>query len=114
MTEFLLIATLLTLAGGLWMTTMRSRDVARYVVREICQQHNLQLLDQTVALRKIRFGRRSNGNLNLRRQFRFDYSDNGFHRRDGMIWMLGDQPQWISFESDGGRVIEQLMTPASD
>ena len=93
---------------------MRSRDVARQVVREICLRHQLQLLDQTVALRKIRFGRRSNGNLNLRRQFRFDYSDNGFHRRDGVIWMLGDRPLWVSFESDGGQVIEQIVPQNTD
>ena len=89
---------------------MSSRDAARGLVAKFCRDNHLQLLDQTVALRKISISRKRNGNLGLVRVFRFDYSENGFQRQDGMIWMLANRPTQISVQINEQQVVEDLRT----
>ena len=87
---------------------MSSRDAARSLVAEFCRNNNLQLLDQTVALKRIAVRRKYNGNLSFVRVFRFDYSDNGFRRRDGMVWMLASRPLQISLRVADRQIVEDL------
>ena len=103
---FLLLPLFLLLA--FWISTMNSRDEARKRVRQFCSNHGIQLLDQTGALRHLHFTRKTNGSLGFVRIFRFDYSDNGFERQDGMIWMRGDQPVRISLRSGDRQILEEL------
>lgn len=93
-----------------WISTMNSRDAARALVAEFCRNNNLQLLDQTVALMRVAVRRKKNGNLSLVRVFRFDYSDDGFRRHDGMVWMLANQPLQISVRLADRQVVEDLET----
>ncbi len=101
---------LLIVAGicYLWFSTMRARDIARVAAQQVCRRYTVQLLDQTVALRRMRLTRRATGSVAIRRQFRFDYSDNGFRRRDGIIWMNGWQPEIISMPLADAEVIETV------
>ncbi len=108
MAEWFLASLLLLAAIAFWMSTMTSRDAARSLVAEFCRNNNLQLLDQTVALRRVSLRRKINGNLSFVRVFRFDYSDNGFRRRDGMIWMLANRPIQISLQLADRQVVETL------
>ncbi len=108
MAEWFLASLLLLAAIAFWMSTMTSRDAARSLVAEFCRNNNLQLLDQTVALRRVFLRRKINGNLSFVRVFRFDYSDNGFRRRDGMIWMLANRPIQISLQLADRQVVETL------
>ena len=107
---FLLLPLFLILV--FWISTMNSRDAARKCVRLFCDNHGIQLLDQTVALQHLRFTRKASGNLGFVRIFRFDYSDNGFERQDGMIWMRGDQPVRISLRSGDRQILEDLSRDA--
>ena len=108
MTEWFLALVLLLAVVAFWMSTMTSRDAARSLVAAFCKANNLQLLDQTVALRRISLRRKSNGNLSFVRVFKFDYSDNGFRRRDGMVWMLANRPFQISVQLGDQQVVETL------
>ena len=93
-----------------WLSTMSSRDVARSLVARFCSDNDLQLLDQTVALRRLAIRRNEKGNLSFLRVFRFDYSDNGFRRRDGMVWMLGSRPIQISLQVADRQIVEDLQS----
>jgi len=108
MSEWFFASLLLVAAIAFWLSTMSSRDAARSLVARFCKNYNLQLLDQTVALRRVTVRRKANGNLSFVRVFRFDYSDNGFRRRDGMIWMLANQPLQISVHVADRQVLENL------
>jgi hypothetical protein len=108
MTEWFLALPLLIAAVAFWLSTMASRDAACSLVARYCEENKLQLLDQTVALRRVSLRRKSNGNLSFVRVFRFDYSDNGFRRRDGMIWMLASRPLQISVQIADREVLETL------
>ncbi|MCF6282537.1 MAG: DUF3301 domain-containing protein [Candidatus Polarisedimenticolaceae bacterium] len=55
-----------------------------------CQKHQLQFLDQTVALEAIRVRWTTRG-IRLRRAYRFDYSLEGVEREQGMITMIGSR-----------------------
>jgi len=105
--ELLLIIALL-IASISWFTTMRARDQARVAVSRVCKQHNLQLLDQTVALSGFKIARSNRGGLTLRRLFRFDYSEDGVTRSNGSIWMKGEFPEIINIHRTDGDTIEWL------
>ena len=108
MSEWFIASAILFAAIAFWYSTMTSRDAARILVAQFCRNNNLQLLDQTVALRRVTVRRKNNGNLSFIRVFRFDYSDNGFRRRDGMVWMLANQPLQIAVQVADRQVLENL------
>lgn len=110
MTEWFFASVLLAAAIAFWFSTMSSRDAAINLVADFCRHHNLQLLDQSVSLRRVAVRRKSNGNLSFVRVFRFDYSDNGFRRRDGMVWMLASKPLQISVQVAERQIVENLET----
>jgi len=81
---------LLTLGGivGLWLKLSVARERAIQEARRQCQQHGLQLLDETVGLRGIRL-RRVNGLRTIERCYGFEVSIDGDDRQAGRLWMIG-------------------------
>ncbi len=81
---------LLVLVGvvALWLQLSVARERATYEARRLCQQHELQLLDETVGLRRIRV-RRVNGLRRVERCYAFDVSIDGKDRQPGRLWMIG-------------------------
>ena len=72
---------------GLWLKLSRAREQATREAREQCRQHGLQLLDESVGLRSVRF-RRINGRPLLERCYTFEVSIDGNDREPGRIWMI--------------------------
>ena len=68
---------------------MRARERAVQAGKQACAREALQFLDDTVQIVKLWPARDPNGRLALRRTYRFEFSDDGAHRRDGVIVMLG-------------------------
>ena len=110
----LLFIILLVSVSTLWFGTMRARDHARAAVTRLCKQHSLQLLDQSVALVRLRLARTNKGGLTLRRLFRFDFSETGNTREQGIIWMRGDQAELISIQHGDNETIEWVSKESSD
>ncbi len=79
---------LLLLLGWFWLDSLRAREIAIAICRAACEQRELQLLDQAVALQRIGLGRTPRG-LRLRRVFRFDFSEEGVGRRTGYLILRG-------------------------
>jgi hypothetical protein len=88
---------LLALAGaiGLWLKLSLARETAIAEVRRQCDQHGLQLLDETVGLRGIRL-RRQHGARVLERCYGFEVSVDGEDRQPARIWMNADGPSGLS------------------
>jgi len=86
-----LLPLLLILAGFYaWQNAMRARETARRLCHDLCVRANVQLLDQTIALRGLRIVRVPGG-LDLRRDYAFDFSADGKDRHRGTMSMLDDR-----------------------
>jgi hypothetical protein len=74
-----------------WLDSLRARDVALDGARRACEAEGVQLLDWTVAVRKIRLGRDDEGRRGLQRTYEFEFSDTGNNRVGGSITVIGQQ-----------------------
>ena len=73
-----------------WFDSLRSREMAKTICKQTCQQLNLQLLDDTIALARLRLRRNSNGRLKVQRAYQFEFSENGGNNRQrGMVILRG-------------------------
>ena|SRR5690348_2335903 len=73
-----------------WYHALKSRERAIAHARELCERHGLQLLDDSVALHRLRMDWR-HGGLRAMREYRFDTSLGGNDRRAVSITLLGDR-----------------------
>jgi hypothetical protein len=84
---------LLILAGTYaWQNALRARERARMLCFDLCTRANVQLLDQTVALQRMRLIRVPHG-FRLRRDYRFDFSIDGRDRHRGTLSLVADELQ---------------------
>jgi hypothetical protein len=87
-----LITLALFLAGGwFWVDSMHAREAAVESGRRACEAEQVQLLDWSVALKRIRVGRDGDGRLRFRRTYEFEFSDTGDNRLTGSVTLLGQQ-----------------------
>jgi hypothetical protein len=71
-----------------------------------CQKNQLQLLDQTVALKSFRFSLDDRKNPLLQRKYIFDVSKDGANRCKGQILMINRRVELISItDTDGTNII---------
>ncbi len=92
MFEILLLAITLLIAWY-WFDAVTKRDIAIFVGRELAGRYHLQLLDDTVACKKIGLARNSNGQVQLKRHYAFEVSADGRNRLDCHLQLLGKQLQ---------------------
>jgi hypothetical protein len=86
--EILAPLTLLALAW-FWLDSLRVRDAAVEAAREACAAEGLMLLDDTVAIARIRPARDVEGRARLQRVYDFEYSDSGNNRLRGSVVLIG-------------------------
>ena len=92
----LVVLLIFVAAGWFWMDSLQARDAALDAARRACEAENVQLLDWTVAVNKLRLGRDDNGRLRILRNYAFEFSDTGNNRVGGSLTLLGRQLQAIS------------------
>ncbi|MDD3447525.1 MAG: DUF3301 domain-containing protein [Gammaproteobacteria bacterium] len=81
---------LAALAGRAWHTGLQAREAAVRFADQACRLRRLQLLDQTVALKRMRLEREPGRRLPaLVRIYDFAFSDNGLTRQEGQLAMRG-------------------------
>ena len=92
-------AIVLLLAGILlWLDSLRARERALKAGRAACERYELQFLDDTVSVTRVRLGRDDEGQLRIARTYTFEFSDTGNNRRHGAIVMLGGELQDLQLE----------------
>lgn len=89
-----------------WLDTLRARERAIFLCRQLCHVRNLQLLDQTVALDRLTAARDAAGRVRLRRRYRFEFTRDGDARDRGTIVMLGAMMESMEMPTEGGRTYE--------
>ncbi len=88
--EWLATGGLLVL-GWLWWDGLKKRELAINAARRVCDQAGVQLLDETVAMKRMRLRRDDRQQIRLYREYGFEYSDTGDNRLPGRIYLLGDR-----------------------
>lgn len=83
---------LLLAAYGVYLfQALRVRELALQAARRSCHRDGVQLLDETVSIRRISMSRDERGNWRVWRQYHFEYSIDGVQRERGHVIMLGAQ-----------------------
>jgi len=99
---------LVGIAALWWLAAVNARDRACQVAGRFCKANGWQLLDQTVALRRLRPARTPLG-WNLLRHYRFEFSPDGGRRMGGEVQFAGTRALRILAETDEGQVIQDLL-----
>ncbi|MBT5053843.1 MAG: DUF3301 domain-containing protein [Gammaproteobacteria bacterium] len=95
---FLLI--LLGFVALLWHSASTSKERAFAIAKRECAKQNLQLLDQTVVLDEARVRRDDTGWPTLWRRYRFDYTETGDARNEGLLLLNGTRLVRIDLGSE--------------
>ena len=82
---------LLFATAWLWLDSLKAREAAVAAAKAACVSEDLLLLDDTVAIARLRFARDGEGALCIRRTYGFEYSDTGNDRHSGSVVMLGSR-----------------------
>lgn len=94
--DTLLYATVLgTLLALWWRSSLVARARANAAALAACNEAGAQLLDGTVAFRRLRLIRDRRGRLAFGRNYVFDYSDDGASRRQGFVMLAGDEVELV-------------------
>ena len=94
----LLFLLLLAALAWFWFDSMRAHEIARVAGRRICDDAQLQFLDDTVAGTALSLARDKTGRRVLRRTYRFEFSETGNTRLEGQLVMLGDRVESVTME----------------
>ena len=97
--ESLIFIGLLLAIAWFWLDSLRAREIATGICAATCRSHGWQLLDQTVALSRLRLRHTEQG-FRINRIYRFDYSDEGVSRHTGWVAMLGMELEALSLPED--------------
>lgn len=86
----LLVLTLLISLALAWWQNLKKRELALMQVRRYCKQQGLQLLDESIALKRARFRRDTqSGQLQLERCYFFEFTSTGDERYQGWVVLHG-------------------------
>ena len=92
----------LTLISALVSFWWRSDSVKSYAISQTlkyCHERNLQLLDQTMVLRGLWPIRTSDGQLQFRRRYHFEFTSTGMIRNKGQVELIGIKVKGIELEA---------------
>jgi hypothetical protein len=104
----LLILALPAAIAGLWWTGSKARELAVGHAKRACSQRQLQFLDQTVSLTRMKPVRGTTGSSCMLREYGFEFTDHGQFRDTASITMRGHILQKVHFpytrDEDGNRI----------
>ncbi len=91
----IVILIVMFLLGRFWWQTLEAREAAEKLCKTACVKANVQLLDGTVSLKKLRLEKSTRGGRMLLRYFGFEFSVSSDDRREGVIAMHGGRQQYL-------------------
>ncbi len=106
MNSIVIVLLILAVLIYFWIDSMNSREKAIAAAHRACKEIDVQLLDQTVALKSMRPVRNRQGRLSFQRIYAFEFSVDGVERREGRAVMLGQVLKQIQLDDDKGVIIE--------
>ncbi len=76
-----------------WLNAQRVKELVLAAAKKHCESMGVQLLDDSVVLRRLWLRRDSLGNMRLWRSFHFEFSSTGDERYKGSVDVLGKRIQ---------------------
>lgn len=98
MGSLILLFLLMGLTLWFWIASLGARERAGQFCRQACRRCQVQLLDDTVVLKRLRPRRDLEGRLCWERRYHFEFSDTGATRRQGSLLMVGRRMELIYME----------------
>ncbi|TNF35224.1 MAG: DUF3301 domain-containing protein [Gammaproteobacteria bacterium] len=95
----IIIGYVIILLGWLLWQAQKSRESARKIAQKYCKQQDLQLLDDTVVLSRIRIGKDRADRFRIARRYRFEFSSMGDERYQGELELMGNELVFIDVEA---------------
>lgn len=105
----LLIFLLVTGSIVAWWQLMQGRQQARWAADQVCGNHGLQLLDDTVSLSSITWNR-DNSNSRFQVNYGFEFATNGAKRRSGVASIGFPASLSVTLDLEEGRLIENFKS----
>ncbi len=93
-----------------WRDAMRARETAIEVCRRACRGYGVQLLDDTVALSRLRVVAGGRHGLTLRRIYEFEVSADGHTREGGCVTLTGARVDAILVPESRSEVLPPVVT----
>ena len=103
----LIIFLLVTGSIVAWWQLMQGRQKARKAAGQVCGNHGLQLLDDTVSLSSITWSR-AKTSPHLLINYGFEFATNGAKRRSGVAAIGFPSSLTVTLDLEEGRLIEKL------
>ena len=91
------IILLLVAVGWFWLDSSRSREIALGICQQASQQYGVQLLDESVELKKLSIRWPQQG-LRIWRQYHFYFSKDGVERLQGSLALTGIDLDYLDFD----------------
>jgi len=101
----LFIILFLALLAWFWLNSIRAKEIAMQASAEACQQIQVQFLDQTASLKKLRVSRNRNGRMIFERIYTFDFSRDRETRVQGLVTIIGHKVTQVLLDEDSGTTI---------
>ena len=98
---------LLGLVAWFWWDSLRAKEAGVRAARRACERHRLQLLDDTVALSRLRAARNPCGQMQWRRAYQFEFSRDDEVRSHGTVELLGCKVTGLQLEMGPFDLYEQ-------
>ncbi len=76
-----------------WINAQRVKELVLAAAKDHCDKMGVQLLDDSVVLRRLWFRRDARGQVRLWRSFQFEFSSTGDERYPGTVEILGRRIQ---------------------
>ncbi len=89
-----------------WQDSLRSRELTLRHCRRVCEENNVQFLDQSVYVARFRLGRSAMQKLCIRRFYAFEFSVGGADRHNGIAVVADGKLEYLSLMHPQGEVIE--------
>lgn len=111
MTGTWIVLLVIAIAVWIWTDALRAREQAIRHGHELCRNAGVQLLDQSVSLKRLRFGRRD-GLPTFLRRYGFEVSLDGSDRHRGHIDLSGDRLEaWSLPLGETAAVVQKSPNP---
>ena len=101
----LLVIAFLAFMAWFWFDSVRAKETATVAASQACQQIQAQLLDQTVALKRLRIGRDDLGKVQLQRSYNFELSLDREARSFGRVILLAQKVSSVQLDHADGTTI---------
>lgn len=98
---------LVTASVVAWWQLMQGRQKARMAATQVCGNHGLQLLDDTVHLSSVTWNRERSQSRILA-NYGFEFATNGAKRRSGIATIGFPSSLTVTLEMEEGRLIERF------